>query len=406
MIIIGGLAGTSTHEKLKEFLTHPSIRYVSNPARFEQMCKTEEVSLCVSFYDSQTSLEIFRRLRQAKPVLNFILLADVSSFSKKFQKEADELNVFILDVESFIDLLRENYHTAGEERVERPQVEKHGRLVLVVSDKGGVGKTTFAVNLARYLALRGKRTAILDLEFEREGGGDVARVFGYFTRIEASASAKKAFATVEKFNNFVYTKYDDFNYLEKFLTKIEDNLYFLSIAAHEEQLMDYKRRTEQDPENNEIVEAIYYMLYHFDVVVVDTSPQIHELYLYLMRQADKIYYVLEPTAHIVDSTIARFEAYGKRMISLKNFALVVNKSRSERISDLEFLSIQTGIPERDIYQIPFLPNLQNPFDILSNAQGKKAFENIYAGLFPEEGKKVQTPNKRGGFFSIFRRNRR
>jgi len=57
----------------------------------------------------------------------------------------------------------------------RSHMDAIGRKILVMSGKGGVGKTTVAVNLARQIAYRGDRTGILDTDLH---GPNVAKMLG------------------------------------------------------------------------------------------------------------------------------------------------------------------------------------------------------------------------------------
>jgi ATP-binding protein involved in chromosome partitioning len=61
-----------------------------------------------------------------------------------------------------------------DERLKRNLAKIKNKLI-VVSGKGGVGKTTFAVNLAYSLALDGKKTGILDVDIH---GPNVAKMLG------------------------------------------------------------------------------------------------------------------------------------------------------------------------------------------------------------------------------------
>ena len=62
----------------------------------------------------------------------------------------------------------------GDEDVRRT-LEKIGRVLFVMSGKGGVGKSTVAVNLAAGLALRGHRVGLLDTDFH---GPDTLKMLG------------------------------------------------------------------------------------------------------------------------------------------------------------------------------------------------------------------------------------
>jgi len=48
--------------------------------------------------------------------------------------------------------------------VEQIQVKRAARAIAICNQKGGVGKTTTAVNIGSYLALSGKRTLLIDLD--------------------------------------------------------------------------------------------------------------------------------------------------------------------------------------------------------------------------------------------------
>jgi ATP-binding protein involved in chromosome partitioning len=65
-----------------------------------------------------------------------------------------------------------------------PDSPEHVPVIAVASGKGGVGKTTVAVNLALALAARGRRTGLIDADLY---GPDVPRMMGLRRRAEASS---------------------------------------------------------------------------------------------------------------------------------------------------------------------------------------------------------------------------
>jgi ATP-binding protein involved in chromosome partitioning len=82
----------------------------------------------------------------------------------------------------------------AEDKAIRSHMDKIGRKILIMSGKGGVGKTTVTVNLANALVDRGKRVGILDVDLH---GPNVAKMLGCEDGILTTSGEGEEFFPVE-----------------------------------------------------------------------------------------------------------------------------------------------------------------------------------------------------------------
>ncbi|WP_435769330.1 AAA family ATPase [Nocardioides sp. SYSU DS0651] len=143
-------------------------------------------------------------------------------------------------------------------------VRQQGRIVTVFSPKGGVGKTTSAVNLALALGDRGARKVCLvdlDLAF-----GDVAITMQLFPThsIEQAVGSEDAI---------------DLAMIEGLLTRHEDSLTVLAAPSHP----DVRERV-----TPLLISRILRALREgFDYIVVDTSPSFDDATLTALDETDE-----------------------------------------------------------------------------------------------------------------------
>ena len=82
----------------------------------------------------------------------------------------------------------------AEDKAIRTNLDRIGRKILIMSGKGGVGKTTVTINLANALVDSGKRVGILDTDLH---GPNVAKMLGCEDGVLLSENEGKSFYPVE-----------------------------------------------------------------------------------------------------------------------------------------------------------------------------------------------------------------
>ena len=148
------------------------------------------------------------------------------------------------------------------------------KIIACYSNKGGVGKTATAVNLACALAASGKRTLLCDL--------DLQGAASFYFRVKPSKKLTEAsfFEGVEKFTKAIRgSDYENLDILPANLT-FRDFDIFLS------QLRDPRSRPKK---------ALKAVKGDYDVILLDCPPNISTLSENVFRAADAIIVPVIPT---------------------------------------------------------------------------------------------------------------
>jgi pilus assembly protein CpaE len=204
--------------------------------------------------------------------------------------------------------------------------ERNGQVFMVFSPKGGVGKTTMAVNLSVALATTGLDVCVVDLDL---AFGDVAitmQLIPEHTITEAAASEEDL----------------DFALLQKLLTRHESGLTILAAPTH--------------PEGRDLVTAslarrvIQTLRRHFDFVVIDTPPGFDDQVLGAFDETDECIIVATLDVPTIKNTKVAIETLDLLNLVPGNRHLVLNRADEEvglnqsNVEDILNMKVSTALP--------------------------------------------------------------
>jgi pilus assembly protein CpaE len=184
-------------------------------------------------------------------------------------------------------------------------VDRNGRVFTVFSPKGGVGKTTMAVNLGLALSLAGSRVCVLDLDL---AFGDVAitlQLIPEHTIAEA-----------------VDSEHDlDFSMIQTLLTTHASGLTILAAPTHPEG---------RDRISASLVRRVIQTLRHnFDYLVIDTPPGFDDQVLGAFDETDECIMVATLDVPTIKNTKVAIETLDLLHLVPSNRHLILNRADEE-----------------------------------------------------------------------------
>jgi len=195
-------------------------------------------------------------------------------------------------------------------------------IIAVMSNKGGVGKTTISINIAFALARRGKRVGLIDIDFH---GANVPIMLSLNKKPEITADG---IIPVRAFKNIEIMS------LALLLRKDDDPCLWSGETKRHMVMQMFKSVLWSDP----------------DVFVIDTPPSLGDENLVVAELANKI--VIVTTAHPASQYDVRKMI---RVLKEKVVGVVVN------MYDLFKYDISLPIANERIYYVEYDPELQvNP----------------------------------------------
>ena len=225
----------------------------------------EYVAVLGPHLDLDDCLKVCEDLRTSKPTVSVVLVRDrLDTAVLVNAMKAGARDVVALDDTAALREAVDRAHELWTALRGPSGAQQLGRVVTVFSPKGGVGKTTMAVNLALALAERGaRRVCLVDLDL---AFGDVAITMQLFP----THSIEHAIGSEENL---------DPAQLDGLLTRHADSMMVLAAPAHP----DVRERISPAL----VTKVLRTLRESFDYVVVDTAPSFDEQVLTALDETDE-----------------------------------------------------------------------------------------------------------------------